>query len=112
MGANIYKHPLMPGTVQVIYANCLILSSKNKTSQWGKHHSSYFADEKTGAPRVSETCSRLHSQKSAEPGGGPTASLARHVCFITGQVVLLRPQAAPLWHGESPGGTLRPGIMV
>lgn len=59
---------------------------KNETNQCGGHYSSYFADGEIRAQRGSETCSRWHSQKSAEPSGESAASPARHVCFITGQV--------------------------
>lgn len=84
----------MPGTVQVIYASCLILASK--TNQCGGHYYSYSSDEENGVQRGSETCSRLHSQKSAEPAGEPSASPARHVHFILGQLTMWPSATGPL----------------
>lgn len=36
----------------------------SQTSQCGRYYPSYFADKESGAQRGSETCPRLHSQKS------------------------------------------------
>lgn len=78
---------------------------KNETNQCGRHYSSYIADGEIRAQRGSETYSRWHSQKSAEPSGESAASLARHVRFITGQVTTWPSAGGPLETSGHPSAT-------
>lgn len=102
----------------MICASCLILSSKNKTSQCGRHYSFYFADEEFGAQRGSEPVQGYTARDQQSQVGNPLLPLPGVYVFTLAssscgpqQMVLSRPQAAPLWHGKSPKGTQSPVIQ-